>query len=294
MSWGMFGAALGGNLIGASMAQDAQRSANKANKAIAEQDRTMQREFAQNGIRWKVMDAKAAGIHPLAALGAQGASASPAGIPVGADLSMANAMSNTGQDIGRAIQSTRTAEERQLAQLQLANAQADLDGKTIDNQIRSSQLQKMQAVGPAFPSPMDSSLIPGQGDAVPGFKVMQSEAKASSLANAGVQAGAINQLQYTKEPSGKIGIAPSSDAKERNEDDLIAETLWHLKNRLAPPPPDPAQFPPPKGSTGWVWSPMEQAFVGNATQKGLSDTDLMQDSRVIGPFIKKFSRKFRR
>lgn len=36
-----------------------------------------QREFAQMGIRWKVADAKAAGIHPLYALGGTGASYSP-------------------------------------------------------------------------------------------------------------------------------------------------------------------------------------------------------------------------
>lgn len=37
----------------------------------------LQREFAQNSIRWKVNDAKMAGIHPTYALGAQGTSFSP-------------------------------------------------------------------------------------------------------------------------------------------------------------------------------------------------------------------------
>ena len=37
----------------------------------------MQKEFAQMGIQWRVADAKAAGLHPLAALGAAPAHASP-------------------------------------------------------------------------------------------------------------------------------------------------------------------------------------------------------------------------
>ena len=63
MGWGSaLGSAIGavGSLIGGNIAS------NNANKQYE-----MQKEFAQNGIRWKVADAKAAGIHPLAALGAQ-------------------------------------------------------------------------------------------------------------------------------------------------------------------------------------------------------------------------------
>lgn len=51
------------NLLGGYLGS---KSASDANQSNAE----LQREFAQHGIRWKVADAKAAGIHPLAALGA--------------------------------------------------------------------------------------------------------------------------------------------------------------------------------------------------------------------------------
>lgn len=40
-------------------------------------NRQMQYDFAQNSIKWKVNDAKEAGLHPLAALGVSSASASP-------------------------------------------------------------------------------------------------------------------------------------------------------------------------------------------------------------------------
>jgi hypothetical protein len=47
-----------------------------ARKQVAQQE-AIQREFAQYGIRWKVADAKAAGLHPLYATGAAGASYTP-------------------------------------------------------------------------------------------------------------------------------------------------------------------------------------------------------------------------
>lgn len=43
----------------------------------AEDNIKYQKQFAQRGIRWRVADAKAAGLHPLAAIGAQASSFSP-------------------------------------------------------------------------------------------------------------------------------------------------------------------------------------------------------------------------
>lgn len=49
---------------------------NQAKKE-AQANRDLQREFAQNSIQWKVADAKKAGLHPLYALGSNGASYTP-------------------------------------------------------------------------------------------------------------------------------------------------------------------------------------------------------------------------
>lgn len=76
------GANLVGGLIGASESRRA-----------AERNANLQREFAQHGVRWRVQDAQAAGIHPLAALGMSPTEATPvhvganpaAGIPKAAD-----------------------------------------------------------------------------------------------------------------------------------------------------------------------------------------------------------------
>lgn len=50
---------------------------NKQQLVINQQNADLQREFAQMGIRWRVEDAEAAGLHPLAALGMQPVQASP-------------------------------------------------------------------------------------------------------------------------------------------------------------------------------------------------------------------------
>lgn len=57
------------------------RKAQKRSEAIQllerEKDRDLQKEFAQRSVRWRVDDAKAAGLHPLFALGAAGSSYTP-------------------------------------------------------------------------------------------------------------------------------------------------------------------------------------------------------------------------
>lgn len=77
--WEIAGAILNpiGSLINAGMSTYNTKKTNEANERIAEQNRQMQREFAQNSIQWKVNDAKAAGLHPLSAIGAQGTSYTP-------------------------------------------------------------------------------------------------------------------------------------------------------------------------------------------------------------------------
>lgn len=70
-----------------------------------------QKEFAQNGIRWRVEDAKAAGIHPLYAIGANTPTYSPQAA-VGTDYGLSSA----GQNISRAIEAGQTRAERAHAQ----------------------------------------------------------------------------------------------------------------------------------------------------------------------------------
>lgn len=148
------GASLLGGLFG-------KKSADKAN----EENIKLQREFAQQGIQWKVADAKKAGIHPLAALGAQTVSFSPS---VVGDNSFGTGIAQAGQDIGRAINATRSNDQRNEAYLKSA-ADLELQGKALDNRgkliqnaILASKLATSSQVGPPMPDGSSNVGLDGQ------------------------------------------------------------------------------------------------------------------------------------
>lgn len=117
------GASLAGGILGNSSKQSAQR-----------REYERQKEFAQNGIRWRVADAKAAGLHPLAALGVNTTSYSPQAV-VGDDYGL----SSMGQDIGRAIEAKQTRDERKAA----ADLQQDLAWLQVENmRLQNQQLRQ--------------------------------------------------------------------------------------------------------------------------------------------------------
>lgn len=103
---------LGGGLVsGAFDIAGGLLSSHSASKA-QQREYERQKEFAQNGIRWKVEDAKAAGIHPLYAIGASGATYTPQASS-GTDYGL----HDMGQSISGAIESRMTARERERQQL---------------------------------------------------------------------------------------------------------------------------------------------------------------------------------
>jgi len=135
--------ALGGSVISGLFGQ------SNANKQIA-----LQKQFAQNGIQWKVADAKAAGIHPLAALGAQTHSYSPVAIGT-PDFAQA------GQAVGRAIETNMDTAGRQATTLALEKA--GLENDLIRTQILAARHSLNRAMlPPARPSEDWPGVIPGQ------------------------------------------------------------------------------------------------------------------------------------
>lgn len=238
----------GTSLLGGYFSSQAQGNANDDNAAL-------QREFAQNGIRWKVADAKAAGIHPLYALGAQTVAASPSAV---GSTSLGDSISNAGQDISRSINATRTPQERRAAEINIAAAQADLDGKLIDNQIRASQLQKMRSVGPAMPSGGDDYTLEGQPSS--GVKVVPLQRTASPRGRPETEAGSVSSMGYLETGSGQFPVR-SSDAAQRMDDDTLGNLAWGFANRVLPTfgfnykPPRPA----PVGYD-WLYNPSTQEY----------------------------------
>lgn len=144
----------GAGLIGGLMNRSATAKANQANADL-------QREFAQNSIRWKVEDAKAAGIHPLYALGAPTYSASPSFV---GDTSLGSSVANMGQDISRSIDATRTTKERVDA-VQKTVQDLEVTRLGLENELLAAQIRKINQPGhpPARPDlSSDPIVIAGQ------------------------------------------------------------------------------------------------------------------------------------
>lgn len=158
------------------------------NKSKADADRKnyeMQKEFAQNGIRWRVADARAAGLHPLAALGMSPSAASPS-FQAG-DTSF---LHDFGQNIGRAVQAGMTRAERAATanfenvsrDLSLEKQRAEIDvlksevrkndsfmaNQLADNLVASNRAVHQSGLGPSFPSAGASGRL-GYTSDVPAF-----------------------------------------------------------------------------------------------------------------------------
>lgn len=205
-------------------------SGQDANRKAANRNIDMQREFAQNGIQWRVADAKAAGIHPLYALGGGGASFSPVQSVGGLDLT------GMGQDLGRAFLQGQTQDQRNDAlgdfikrqeaaqedrdftrasrRLELEERNARIAGQVINNE--NAAMQQMaerqrlfrlnQQVGPALPSSLDDQV-----------KVKPSEVTSRSRFDAGSTAGSHAASDRVEIAPGEFVRLPTTDQGERLE-----------------------------------------------------------------------------
>ena len=248
MGWGSaIGGAIGGalGLIGSSQSQ---ANAAKLNQLNYEH----QKEFAQNGIRWRVADAKAAGLHPLAALGAQGASYSPSAV-IG-DSPDFSFLKDMGQGIDRAMDAKATRQER-VEREEKSNAlfNEELKGKQLQNQETETRIQQMkwdmamdaarnaersartQQQVPPMPSlAPDGSLMPGQSNATSpgGIESKPAEIVINEPGRPGQERGSVTELGFTRTNDGGYVPVMSNDAKNRLDDDIIGSTLWHLRNSV--------------------------------------------------------------
>lgn len=247
--------AAGSTIAGAFINKSASDNATEATVDNARRQEALQKEFAQHGLSWKIADAVRAGIHPLAALGASGPSYAPQMIDFKADPSIGNAVSQMGQDISRSMKATATEEQRQLAYVGLATAQADLDGKILDNQIRQAQLAKMTQTGPPFPGASDN-FIPGQVSGRPLVKEKPLERVNSAPDRAAQEAGWRPDVSYSRTDTGLAPVVPES-LSESLEDDFIGKILWRVRNQLLPNftgTGKPSMRQLPKGSKDWNYS----------------------------------------
>lgn len=93
----------GAALLGGAMSAHATRKSNELNAGL-------QREFAQHGIRWKVRDAKAAGLHPLYAMGA----VTPSAQASYQSASMGPSVAQAGREVAQGMRHERQARSERM------------------------------------------------------------------------------------------------------------------------------------------------------------------------------------
>lgn len=154
--------AAGASILGGILNRDSQKDANAANAANALRQEQLQREFAQNSIQWKAADAKAAGIHPLYALGANTTSYSPVSVGHSASSALGDGISSAGADISRAVTASSTQEGR-VSAFDKTVQELSLQKMGLENELLASQIAKMRGqVGPPMPALNTQQQIPGQ------------------------------------------------------------------------------------------------------------------------------------
>lgn len=232
---------IAGGILGANSAQN-----------VAGMNYEAQKEFAQNGIRWKVEDAKRAGIHPLYALGASTQGYSPSGGYTG-DYGISDAAAHLGQGYERAQQAKMTKEERDKQDVRDAiqdmAAFEDLNQKRRmnDAQIRlvnseifrnfalSTNALRKTGLPPAMPGGL-GGVIAGQGNS---YATGQTTPEISSVVTSekgtpSVQAGSPPDVRFYRTLSGGRAPLPTEDAGDAMDAALGAGLQWSFRNNLVP------------------------------------------------------------
>lgn len=215
---------------------------------IAKANIKYQREFAQHGVRWRAEDAKAAGLHPLAALGMQATGFNPVSAPTN--------FADAGQNIGRAIGTALTPAEKNEAEGTLAKL--GLERAQLQNDYLRAQIRQINAAGTPPPRPAIAG-DPWQtsGQNIPANTVVKDEPLKRTIQGqtAGQEPGSIVDIGWSRAPNGRYYPVPSKDLKDRMEDNPIAQgmhsfrTYGQLGSRPGPP------FPAPEGNV-WQGGPI--------------------------------------
>lgn len=187
--FGPVGTIIGG-VLDSSMDGNSQDYANRANYDA-------QKEFAQNGLQWKAADARAAGLHPLAALGGSGAAFSPsfsAGQSPNFDTSGMfddmDSMKAVGQNTDRAQRATISDYDREMQAATLRNQQ--LQNALIEGQLAETWGRVMgQPSNPPGPGPQSGIRTQPTGQVKQGVvQLKPSQSESTRPGDRGLAAGA--------------------------------------------------------------------------------------------------------
>lgn len=245
---GAVGDAVGGILGGKSSEKNAQTNADAALQA-AKLNTEYQKEFAQQGVRWRVEDAREAGIHPLAALGAQTPTYSPSfsmdafnGNQQSSVSPLAIGLKSMGQNISRAHQAKMLEHDRALENAWKSAQIKRLEADTVLTQAQAAKMVvDSQQLPPAFPPlgvNIHGQVVDGQPDSGLAsinnlVKVSPSQSEANIPSSPGVAAATVPDIAFTRTNDGGYALTRSDSLANRMDDDFVGNVLWHFRNSLA-------------------------------------------------------------
>lgn len=255
---------------------DASREANATNLAIQRDKQAFdvqasrteyerQKEFAQMGIRWKMDDARAAGLHPVAALGGTGSMYSPSAAVSGqftADkpsfLSRSSSSIDVpGQNTLRAQMATKTDVEKEMEALALRRGQ--LQNALLEGQV-AAQWSSVMGQPPGVPAPVS---VGPRVAPVGAVRVEPSKVTSRDPGHSGMEAGS-TPAGKSFDLGGGLKIALPSQAASESFESMgplsapLALTIGGARRWWHGPDQQPS-LPAPGGSQ-WVWSPWSQSF----------------------------------
>lgn len=242
-------------MLGSILSAAASIGSSLLGKSQADKNAKLQKQFAQEGVQWKVADAKKAGIHPLYALGAQTHSFTPSGVG-----DWTAGIGQAGQDIGRAIDATQSTSQRadsftrQYQTLQLQNM-------GLQNEMLASRIATIKQAGHPPPAPGDQYMLDGQVQS--GVKTNPLKIESSAPGNKTQEASTVHELGFMRGLGDTYSPVKSKDATDRLEDDHIGNFIWSLRNRVLPSigiNQNPPNLPVPKGYDAWAYNPIKQAY----------------------------------
>ena len=252
-------------------------SSDRSSRDQAAADRAFHREFAQNSVQWRVNDARAAGIHPLHALGSPLVQPSPTSVGGGR---LGDAISQVGQDISRAREATATRREREAERVrQIYAAKAAERQEAREDERHRSEMRLRELEARLLLADLARKTQPGTPPARPGsvagensprrVEAVVVEPNYVDSSDGARNQGAIADVQFQRRRGGALAVVPSRQAAERMSDMLPEQLDWFTRNRLIPgfggappvPSPDPREFPLPSGATHYRWDWWSQQYV---------------------------------
>lgn len=213
------------------------------NERTMEANFDFQREFAQNALQWRAADARAAGINPVTALGANSLGGTPVSVGnpfMGNTGNSFGEFEAMGQGISRAIRAASNSTERKIM------------GERLENMELKNEILEMEK------NSIRKRLQTSSNPPMAGTEIIPNTIIKSAPGIPSQEAGKVTDLGFSQTQTGLTPV-PSKDVKEKIEDQLIPELMWAIRNYVAPffGQGKPSKTLLPKGNKDWRWNALK-------------------------------------